>query len=260
MSEIRKPACAGRFYAASERELRDDVERFLDDADPTSASRAVIAPHAGYVFSGPTAGQSFAALRDRAASIERVVVVGPSHFVGFEGLSVSPHDAFRTPLGEVSVDTEATSMLVEDGLARFSEEPHEREHSLETHLPFLQIVLDELEIVPVVTGRAEGAEVARLLERFWDDEGTAFSISSDLSHFHSYDEAREIDSETAERIENLEHDAIGPDRACGYVAVRGLLELASAHGLSVERLALCNSGDTAGDRDRVVGYGAWAVG
>lgn len=260
MSQIREPACAGRFYPSSPDDLRADVERFLTEVEQDAPPRAVIAPHAGYAFSGPVAGQSFGALIARETPVERAVVIGPSHYVGFEGLSVSPHEAFRTPLGDVDVDTQATSALVDDGLARFSEEPHAQEHSLETHLPFLQSIYQDLRIVPVVTGRAEGGAVARVLERFWGDEGTIISVSSDLSHFHTYEEARDIDAETAEHIEGLQPERIGPDRACGYVAVRGLLEFAAAHGLSVERLALCNSGDTAGDRDRVVGYGSWTFG
>lgn len=260
MTRIRQPACAGRFYSADETELRGDVERFLTRPDQEPAPRAVIAPHAGYPFSGPVAGQSFGALSAQKASVERVVVVGPSHFVGFEGLSVSPHDVFRTPLGDVPVDTDEVGALIDDGLARASEEPHSREHSLETHLPFLQCIFDDFSIVPVVTGRAEGNAVARVLERYWDDESTVISVSSDLSHFLDYEQARDVDEKTAERIEHLQPDEIGPDQACGFVAVRGLLELAAAHGLSVERLTLCNSGDTAGDKDRVVGYGAWTIG
>jgi hypothetical protein len=260
MTEIRQPACAGRFYADSEDELREEVEGFLKDVEPTKPPRAIIAPHAGYVFSGPVAGYSFGALAAHAGGVERLVVVGPSHYVGFEGLSVSPHDVFRTPLGDVEVDTREARGLIDEGLARFSAGPHEREHSLETHLPFLQAVLDDFTIVPIVTGRAEGSAVARVLERYWDDDGTVISVSSDLSHFLDYDRAREIDASTADRIENLEPDEIGPDQACGFVAVRGLLEFAKSHGLDVERLYLRNSGDTAGDKTRVVGYGAWAIG
>ncbi|MGM0558831.1 MAG: AmmeMemoRadiSam system protein B [Myxococcota bacterium] len=260
MSEIRQPACAGRFYSSSEDQLSADVETFLRDVQPDKPPRAVIAPHAGYAFSGPVAGHAFGALATRGDSVERVVVVGPSHHVGFEGLSVSPHDAFETPLGQVPVDTEEARALVDQGLARFSSAPHKREHSLETHLPFLQSVFDDFTIVPIVTGHAEGQEVARVLERYWDDDSTVISVSSDLSHFLDYEQAREIDEATAGRIENLQPDRIGPDQACGFVAVRGLLEFAKAHGLDVERLHLRNSGDTAGDKSRVVGYGAWSIG
>jgi len=237
------------------------VRSCLDEATgiPTEPPRAVIAPHAGYIYSGAVAGHAFEAARCRRGEIDRVVLIGPSHFVPVEGLTVSSHDAYRTPLGTIDVDAAAVGDLLERGLVVESDHAHRREHSLETHLPFVQEVFGEgVEIVPVVTGSGAGRDVARLLEAVAAGGETFVSVSSDLSHYLDYESAREVDAETRDAIEQLDSDAIEDRGACGHTAIRGLLRAADERGLEVETLTMCNSGDTAGDRSEVVGYGAWS--
>lgn len=260
MPHIREAAVAGRFYPARHDELEEAVRAHLTRGDAARRlPKAVIAPHAGYIYSGEVAGRAFAPLAQAAETIERVVLVGPSHHVRFEGLAISSADTFETPLGEVPVDADLRRQVVDRGLARVLDEPHTMEHSLETHLPFLQEVLDGFAVLPVAVGRATGRQVADLLEAVWGGSETFISISSDLSHFHAYDEARRIDDQTRLAIEELRFDDIAYEQACGRTGIQGLLRLAHRHGLSVETLDLRNSGDTAGGRDRVVGYGAWAI-
>ncbi len=260
MATIRPAAVAGRFYPAEAAELEAAVRTHLTHGDGEHRlPKAVIAPHAGYIYSGDVAGRAFAPLARAAGTIRRVVLIGPSHHVRFEGLAVSSADAFETPLGDVVVDDALRQDLVERGLVRVHDEPHAREHSLETHLPFLQEVLGDFDVLPVTVGRATGQQVADLLDAVWDDPATFVSISSDLSHFHSYDEARRIDKATCRAIEELRFDDIGYEHACGRTGIQGLLRVARHRHLDIETLDLRNSGDTAGPRDSVVGYGAWAV-
>lgn len=237
------------------------VESHLEGAGEPSEvlPKAVIAPHAGFVFSGPIAGHAFRAFEPGAEAVERVVVIGPSHFVPFEGLASSSHDAYRTPLGTVEVDRDSVEALVDAGLVAIRDEPHRLEHSLETHLPYLQQAFGEFELVPIVTGRGARTEqtVVEVLEECWEGSETVVSVSSDLSHYLSYEEARRVDDRTRAAIEALEPGAIEDRQACGHTAVRGLLAVAEKRGLQVETLAMCNSGDTAGDKGEVVGYGAW---
>ena len=256
----RRPACPGRFYPRSATELDRKVDEFLTSAEePADAlPRAVIAPHAGYPFSGAVAGQAFRRLAPFADAVDRVVVIGPSHFVPVDGIAASHHDSFETPLGGVAVDRESIGALVEAGLVELDDEPHRREHSLETHLPFLQKTLGEFELVPLVTGQDVDDLVARILVETWHDESTLVSVSSDLSHFLDYETARQVDDRTRRAIEALDPDEIDDEQACGNTSIRGLLQVAAERDLSPRTLAMCNSGDRGADRDRVVGYGAWA--
>lgn len=259
-TRARQPAAAGRFYPKDEEALGEMVRDYLagSSSELERRPRAVIAPHAGYVFSGAVAGAAFGALKPWADTIERVVLIGPSHFTPVSGLVVDNHAGFETPLGEVPVDAEAVEALVDDELVEVAEEPHRREHSLETHLPFLQQLLGDFTIVPIVTGSGDGRRVAEVIERF-DDEETLISVSSDLSHYHDYESARQIDEKTRRAIEALDPESLEDEQACGHTAIRGVLRVGRRSDLSVETLEICNSGDTAGDRDRVVGYGAWAL-
>ena len=222
--------------------------------------KALIVPHAGYVYSGPVAASAYARLRSARGRIRRVVLLGPSHRVGFRGLALSGADWFETPLGRIAVDHEAEAAL--HGLPSVQVLPraHAEEHSLEVHLPFLQQVLDEFTLVPIVVGESTPAEVAEVLERLWGGDETLIVISSDLSHYHDYETARARDAATSRSIEALRYEDIDAGDACGRGPVSGLLHYARDHGLRVQTLDLRNSGDTAGARDRVVGYGAWAVG
>lgn len=257
---VRKAACARRFYPGEAAELRRQVSAFVDAVDegPDLRPKALIAPHAGYPFSGPIAGHAFAAAADWSEEIERVVLLGPSHFVPVDGLCATSHDQFETPLGRVDIDRDTIDELAAADLLAIDDEPHRREHSLETHLPFLQALIGDFEIVPVVTGRDVDHRVADLLASVWGGSETLISISSDLSHFLDYETAKSVDDRTRAAIEDLDADRIDDRQACGNTSIRGLIHVARDLDLDVETLAMCNSGDTAGDKDEVVGYGAWS--
>ena len=267
MTHIRHAAVAGAFYPGTPRDLDTMVRRFLDDAETKAPGgpvppggplpKAIIAPHAGYVYSGAVAATAYARLKPAAGVIRRVVLLGPCHRVAVPGLAVSSADAFETPLGTVPQDKEAIESILSLPQVSVFDATHMDEHSLEVHLPFLQEIFDDFTLVPLVVGRASGDEVADVLERLWGGPETLIVISSDLSHYLDYDSARRIDAATCAAIETLDPSAIGYEQACGRVPVAGLLTLARRRGLKVTTLDLRNSGDTAGDRRRVVGYGAW---
>lgn len=258
---IRPAAVAGRFYPAHPAELRRMVEGFLHQPQTGTtvvAPKAIIAPHAGYIYSGPVAASAYARFSPARDLIKRVVLLGPSHYVAFRGLATAGAAACATPLGAVPVDTDAVSQVTALPQVNIRDEAHSQEHSLEVHLPFLQIVLGEFKIVPLVVGEADEAEVAQVIETLWGGDETRFVISSDLSHYYDYATARELDAATARAIEGLRPQDIGCEQACGRVPIRGLLRAARTHGLRAETVDLRNSGDTAGPRAEVVGYGAWA--
>lgn len=257
---IRPPAQAGRFYPAGAQELRREVGRFLAEAKPPAecAGKAFILPHAGHPYSGPIAGTGYALLARERAVIRRVILVGPVHYVPVNGMAVSVMRAFETPLGEVAVDAAATRTALELPGVQINDEAHAPEHSLEVHLPFLQLALDEFTMVPILVGRATAEEVASVLEALWGGPETRLIVSSDLSHFHDHPTASARDAATADRIVGLKGDELTGEDACGCRAIKGLLLLARRRGLKCTLLDLRNSGDTAGDRRRVVGYGAFA--
>jgi len=257
MTDIREPAVAGLFYPDDAGALAATVAALLDDAGggAAEAPKALIAPHAGYSYSGPVAASAYARLRPYRDRYSRVVLLGPCHRVPINGMAISTTDAFRTPLGDIPVDKAFTAGLQMTGLRAF-EASHQYEHSLEVHLPFLQSVLGEFGIVPIVVGEVRPQAVARLLEALWGGPETLIVVSSDLSHYLDYDSARIRDAETCRCIERCD-DAIGYDAACGAIPLRGLLLAAKRRGMAITTLDLRNSGDTAGDRDFVVGYGAW---
>ncbi len=257
---IRQPAVAGSFYPRDAAALRSMVAGFLTDAEstPRNRVRALVVPHAGYIYSGSTAAEGFAGLTALQGQVERLVVIGPAHTVAFTGIAVPSAAAFRTPLGEMPLDRAAIDVLLELPQVVVDDGAHAREHALEVELPFLQAVLGDLAIVPLVVGSASPEEVAAVLVRLWD-ERTLIIVSSDLSHYHDYETACRRDAQTAAAIESFDEAAIGFEDACGAQGLRGLLIEAKRRGLVIERLALCNSGDTASDRRQVVGYGAWAI-
>jgi len=257
---VRPPAVAGLFYTQNPQRLRAEVTELLANAPapPPGSPKALIAPHAGYVYSGQTAATAFAALPADADSITRVVLIGPAHYVPVRGIAVPTAEAFDTPLGRVPVDRAALAAIADLPFVRDADAAHAPEHALEVELPFLQTVLKSFAVVPLLVGDASPREVAEVLRGLWGGRETLIVVSSDLSHYHDYDTARRLDAATAGRIEAGDGARLGPADACGFLAVAGLLVEAQRHGLKARRLALCNSGDTAGSRDRVVGYGAWA--
>jgi len=257
---LRPAAVAGTFYDADPAALRASVDRYLRSAGAARgpAPKALIVPHAGYVYSGPVAAHAYAQIAPLRGRVRRVVLLGPAHRVALRGLALPEAEAFATPLGVVPVDTRALALLADLPQIVRSDEAHALEHSLEVQLPFLQAVLGEFSLVPLVVGDASSEEVAQVLERLWSGDETLIVISSDLSHYLDYETARRLDAETCRAIEQLRPEALGRDSACGRIPVRGLLVTARRFGLAPRTLDLRSSGDTAGDRRSVVGYGAWA--
>jgi len=248
------------FYPGSPDELRSTVEELLRDVpqDSGPAPKAVIAPHAGYVYSGPIAAVAFQALAGRRLErLERIVVLGPAHRVPVHGLALPGADAFATPLGEVPVDREAAAAVSDLPQVTTFPEAHAPEHSLEVELPFLQVLFPGVPVLPIVVGNADGEEVAEVLDRVWGGPETAVVISSDLSHYLPYDVARRVDRETADEILALE-GPLHSRQACGAGPINGLMVTARRRAMMPRLLDLRSSGDTAGDRGRVVGYGAFA--
>jgi MEMO1 family protein len=256
---VRPPAVAGRFYPADPDELRNLISSLLVQVPPPTgpAPKALIAPHAGYLYSGPIAASAYAQLAPARDLIQRVVLFGPSHYVALDGLAATSAEAFATPLGIVPVDVEALRRLRSLPKVRVLDEAHEHEHSLEVQLPFLQTVLNRFSLVPLAVGDATPEEIGQVLDALWGGPETCFVISSDLSHYYDSQAAQRLDRSTAKAIEALKPDGIGEDQACGRVPIRGLLLAARQHGLRGRTVDLRTSGDTAGPRDQVVGYGAF---
>lgn len=261
MSAVRKPAVAGLFYPADPEALRSAVQACLGECRAEGAvPKAIIAPHAGYAYSGPVAAAAYAPLRPARGTISRVVLLGPAHRVPLEGLAVPSCSAFQTPLGRVEIDSDGIRQALSFHQVHLDDAAHGPEHALEVHLPFLQVVLERFRIVPLLVGESTFETVAEVVQGLWGGAETLIVVSSDLSHYHSDADARQIDAETARRIVCLEVERLSGRRACGYLPVGGLLQTARRDGLSVRTLALRNSGEVSGDRSRVVGYGAFAVG
>jgi AmmeMemoRadiSam system protein B len=262
MTIVRRPAVAGSFYPADATSLRAAVNRYLEQAKATPGAarpKAIIAPHAGYVYSGPIAASAYSSLAPFASEVERVVLLGPCHRVPLRGLAATEADAFATPLGTVPVDREAVARALSLPQVQLLENAHAMEHSLEVQLPFLQQLLPRFSLAPFAVGDASPQEVAEVLDVLWGGPETLIVISSDLSHYYDYDTARRLDEATSRAIEALDADGLDRESACGRTPVRGLLVAARQHGLEARVLDLRNSGDTAGSRDQVVGYGAYVL-
>ena len=262
MSIIRNPAVAGTFYPDRPETLLSEIRAFLGGVSPEPTSKppkAIIVPHAGYVYSGPIAASAYKLLAPFKDTIKRVVLLGPCHRVALRGAALSSAGAFATPLGNVEIDHGMDDALLNLPQVSVFDATHNQEHSLEVQLPFLQAVLgDNFKLIPMVVGDADADEIMEILEMLWGGDETLIIISSDLSHYLPYGGAKKVDGETCKAIENLDLDSIGDYQACGRTALKGLLKIAGKKGLKATTLDLRNSGDTAGDRDRVVGYGAWS--
>ncbi|MDP3233022.1 MAG: AmmeMemoRadiSam system protein B [Myxococcales bacterium] len=259
MRTSRPAAVAGSFYAGNASALAHDVDSFLTDVTPASGRpHAFIVPHAGYDYSGPIAATVYAQLARQNPLPTRVILLGPSHHVGFTGLALPGCDAFETPLGAIPLDVDGLRRALEFPQVRELPRAHEKEHSLEVQLPFLQRVLKTFTLVPLVVGDATPTQVADVLDALWGGDETVVLVSSDLSHFLSWADAKRLDRQTAEHIVSLDETSLEGDEACGCRPINGLLEVARRRGLKATALDLRSSGDTAGDRSRVVGYGAFA--
>jgi hypothetical protein len=266
---VRAAAVAGRFYPADAGELTAQLQTLLAavpeevrtklDA-PELFPKAIIAPHAGYAYSGPVAASAYTALRHaRAGSIERVVLLGPCHRVPLNGFALADATAFDTPLGTIQIDSSAEDLLRFDFVS-VSNAAHELEHCLEVQLPFLtQVLATPFTIVPLVVGEASTEQACDVLRSVWGGTETLIVVSSDLSHFHSYEDAHSLDSEASRAIEELAPERIRPEQACGRTVIQGLLAEARTRGMSASILDVRNSGDTAGGRQEVVGYGAYMI-
>jgi len=235
------------------------VKSYLEDAalERTFHPKAIIAPHAGYIYSGPIAGSAYAALLPLRDAVRRVVLAGPSHRVAFQGIAVPETDEFETPLGRVTVDRDALTLLQSFPQVLVSDRAHAQEHSLEVHLPFLQEALRVFTIVPLVVGDASFEQVAEVFNALWGGPETIFVVSSDLSHYYDYATARTMDESTSRAIEQFDPGGVRFESACGRIPVNGLLLAARQHRLHATTVDLRNSGDTAGSREEVVGYGAY---
>lgn len=262
MRRIRPAAQAGRFYPADARRLAAEVAAHLErgaeglPADVTPP-KALIAPHAGYVYSGPVAGTAYAAWRGLRGRVRRVIVLGPAHRVPVRGLAAPTVDAFAGPLGPVPIDRAALEAVSDLPQVVFDDAAHADEHAIEVQIPFLQAVLGDFALVPFAVGQAEPGAVGAVLDRLWGDDTTRIVISSDLSHFHPHEAACALDRRTADAIERHDGDALHRDSACGRRAIQGLLSCGAGPDLRIRAVDLRTSGQTAGDRARVVGYGAF---
>lgn len=257
--KIRPPAVAGMFYPADTEELKAMLSKFLEAVRPWRgpAPKAIIAPHAGYIYSGPIAATAYACLKPARELIRRVVLFGPAHRVPFSGLATSSADGFATPLGVVPLDRQAIQSASTLPVVRTSDLAHMHEHSLEVQLPFLQTVLADFQLVPFAVGDATPEQVATVMDHLWGGPETLVVVSSDLSHYLDYRTAQRVDRQTSDAIERLDAEALDYESACGRIPIGGLLLMAREKGLSARCVDLRNSGDTAGPRSEVVGYGAY---
>ena len=255
---IRNPAVAGQFYERSPDRLRIQLNQWLK-APPAFESplRAVIVPHAGYIYSGETAAKAYAHVKMQAEHFKKVILIGPSHHFYFDGCAIPQADIYHSPLGDIPIYKDAVNQLAGEKSVFVTDQPHAPEHCLEVQLPFLQSSLDEFQLLPILTSNITPKEVARLVDPLWD-ETTLLVISSDLSHFHTYSEAVEIDQDSCLKIEDFEPD-LQPEQACGCTGINALLILAKQHDYQLERLQLVNSGDTSGNKERVVGYVSYII-
>jgi hypothetical protein len=259
---VRPAAVAGAFYPGSAPQLSLEIGELLDGVDNFEPKlgfpKALIVPHAGYMYSGPVAARAYDELAAARGIVKRVVLIGPSHFVGGRGLALPECEAFETPLGRIPLDAAGIAALADLKQVVRSAAAHSQEHSLEVQLPFLQKMLGNFSLVPIAAGAALTEEVAEVLERLWGGPETLIVISTDMSHYHGYEEARRIDGATLERIAAFAAD-LNYEEACGATGLNGLLAVARNKGLSIKLLAACNSGDTAGSKARVVGYSSFAL-
>ena len=261
MENIREPAVAGSFYPADPVELQNLLDTLLSAVSNSSSPppKAMILPHAGYIYSGPVAASGYARLVGNAGSIRRVILLGPTHRKAVRGLALPDATVFNTPLGNIPLDVDALQQLRQLPQVFTDDAAHRPEHSLEVHLPFLQKTLKDFTLVPILVGDATASEVCEAIEQLWGGRETLLIISSDLSHYHDYATAKRLDQATSRAIEALALEDIDHYDACGRNPVSGLLLYARQHDLSIKTIDLRNSGDTAGPRDQVVGYGAYVL-
>lgn len=256
----RHAAVAGHFYPADITVLQSDINQYLNEVSSSVVQelKAIIVPHAGYIYSGSIAASAYKQLQKRSADISSVILIGPAHRVPFKGIATSSAGFFDTPLGSISLNQSLIDTIKHFDFVSTIDAAHKDEHSLEVQLPFLQSVLHNFTIVPLLVGDCNSNDVTTVLEHLWGQEETLIVVSSDLSHFNSYNIATENDLKTSDAIVNLKPENINFNDACGRTPVNGLLKVAQKKQLKVTILDVRNSGDTAGDKSRVVGYGSYS--
>ena len=261
MPIIREPVVAGMFYPADPNELAATIRNMLAEVkNDQPVPKAIIAPHAGYIYSGPVAASAYACLSKAANDIKRVILLGPTHRYPFRGLGLSSADFFVTPLGQIKIDQDACAQISSLPQVAVVDAAHAQEHSLEVQLPFLQILLKNFSLVPIVVGSCDPEQIAEVLEQLWGGQETLIVVSSDLSHFYDYTAAQKMDQQAAQAILDLQLEKLNEEQACGRLPIQGLLQAVTNKGLKTSLIDLRNSGDTAGPKDQVVGYGAFHFG
>ncbi|MES0488785.1 MAG: AmmeMemoRadiSam system protein B [Leptospirales bacterium] len=257
-NSVREPAVAGQFYPENQTELKNSVLKYMDDASGSEIiPRGFIVPHAGYSYSGAVAGSAYKIASLAKKHYKRVVLIGPAHRVYVDTVALHSASNFKSPLGLIPIDQKAILDLAKTfNLTPFNE-AHIQEHSLEVQLPFIQLALPKVKLIPMVVGHCNINLLAEILEFFWNEE-TLYLISSDLSHFHDYETAVKMDSTTTKQIIDLDYESIGLENACGCLGIKAFLKVAKNHNLKVEAIDVRNSGDASGSHDSVVGYGSFA--
>ncbi|MPQ77137.1 AmmeMemoRadiSam system protein B [Hydrogenovibrio sp. JE_KL2] len=266
MSHVRPTAVAGAFYPDDPQTIKAVFSQWMPRNEKLAkpsikpVPRVLIVPHAGYVYSGEAAAKGYRLWQDSSSQIKTVVVMGPAHRVSFVGVATISADEVATPLGNLQVDVQLRDKLIEAcsqvGVSDMANAP---EHSLEVHFPFIKNLLPGVKVLPLLNGQVTASEVLDVIQHLWNEEGVYFVISSDLSHFRPYEEAQKLDGETAKAIRQGNWQALNGEMACGYKGIQGVLGVMRDHPMMIEQIALINSGDTAGTKDRVVGYGTWAM-
>lgn len=261
-SQIQGPAVAGLFYPADPHSLAQEVDAMLKTQDTETPARpkALVVPHAGYIYSGPVAASAYRLLLPHAKEIRRVLLLGPAHRLAFSGIAYSCAKAFRTPLGDVPQEKGWLEQIKGLSFVKHLDQAFAKEHCLEVQLPFLQRILNNFSLLPLLVGQANADQVAQVIELALNDPQAIIIVTTDLSHYHSYADAKTLDAATNSQILDMNPEAIKQDQACGRLPLAGLLLEAKRQGWGTRLLDLRNSGDTAGSRDQVVGYGAYALG
>ncbi len=256
MKKIRPSSVSGQFYPEDRQELVNQIKHFIENnkTDYQTETRAIIVPHAGYVYSAQTACEGFQYLDKKA---KNVFIIAPAHYIGFKGIALSSFEKWATPLGEIELNQEINRKIAENFDAEFFDESFKQEHSIEVQLPFVQTLIKDARIIPILTNNTDYKEITRLIAHFWDEEDNVFVVSSDLSHFHSDNDARKIDRRTAEMIETQGLLGFHYEQACGLTGIMGLIEFAKQQNYSLIRISMTNSAATTNQKSRVVGYGSW---
>lgn len=257
MNNVRKPNVAGQFYPEKANTLKEMIHSFLIDThvQVEEQPKAIIAPHAGYLYSGPIAATIYAVLSKYKDTVKKVILIGPSHRIYFKGIAATMVDYFETPLGSVPVANERD--FLSSPVIHINEAAFGMEHSLEVQLPFLQIVLNHFELTPLIVGDVEFSKVADVMASLWGGKETLIIVSSDLSHYKDYQAAQKLDACTSRAILNLAPQELHFEQACGLIPIQGLLHVAKQNNMQARALDVRNSGDIVGSKDRVVGYGAY---